>query len=756
MNMNQKRVLFSNLPLILLFVVLSVPGLQSAAKAQIHSIEALQFGTDTASIVTDTDNPVFNTYTLGAPERLVVDVINTTPAFSERSFSINSGFSDVRIGLYADKTRFVFDALNKKLPQANVYVDGTEVVVDWSNTASQVSEQASARFVSLQKSPVMQSGAPAVVSEINFDLQGTESVLKVVFDGAIEKLKLIQPQSKDGILRFGVVNASVPRSLRRVIDASVFPSSVLQITPYSSIINGERNVMFAAKLKGDVEHTLSLNGGTLEFRCQNASFADPGALDSKVVVDFEPKSDLPVAASSQINQTIMQDVSSPSSSDYGVSRSDDATVSEVLESLSEQDAYDEEAEKIYTGEPVTLVFDDADIRKVMRLIGEISDLNLIVSEDVKGNISLRLQDVPWDQALDLILEIQELGMIQKGNVVRILPLKKIQDMKTERLRAKQEVERLEDTVTEVFGINYKDAESFEDVIEDILSNQGEVQVIEGSKKIMVNDIPAKLDEVREILAVLDEPLKQVMIEARIVEANTSDGLDLGINWGFSYQNDELGGLSTPTGGVGIENLDTVGIGLGGAFLLPSTIGTSGIGGEFTFGRLGFDDKVLNLRIAALEAAGQGRVVSAPKVLTLDGETATIEQGTSIPYQSTSDAGTTTEFEDATLSLEVTPEVNPDDTIILEITASNSTIGSTVATGAGSAPSIDTKEAETKLLLKNGETTVIGGIYVENELRNETGTPVLKDIPFLGHLFKSRSKSNTRSELLIFITPRIVN
>jgi type IV pilus assembly protein PilQ len=381
----------------------------------------------------------------------------------------------------------------------------------------------------------------------------------------------------------------------------------------------------------------------------------------------------------------------------------------------------------------------------MRLISEISDLNLIVSEDVQGNISLRLQDVPWDQALDLILEIQELGMIKKGNVARVLPLKKIQEMETERLRAKQEVKRLEETVTEIFAINYKDAESFEGVIDDILSDQGEVQVIEGSKKIMVNDIPSKLDEIRTVLKELDEPIKQVMIEARIVEANTRAGQSLGINWGFSYSNDEAGN-------IGIENIDTADIGLGGAFTLPSPSAAPGLGAELIFGRLGIDDKVLSLKLAALENSGKGRVISSPKVLALDGETARIAQGEDIPYQAVDDSGNPdTQFKKAELSLEVTSYVNPDNTLLLEISASNSSRGDNTDNG----PAINTKDAETKLLLENGETTVIGGIYTENEQKNESGTPFLKEIPYIGNLFKHRVTSKDRTELLIFITPRIV-
>jgi len=208
-------------------------------------------------------------------------------------------------------------------------------------------------------------------------------------------------------------------------------------------------------------------------------------------------------------------------------------------------------------------------------------------------------------------------------------------------------------------------------------------------------------------------------------------------------------------GIGTNIVNDMAVGLGGAFVLPSALGTAGLGSVINFGRTGLDSTVINLKISALEASGKAKVVSSPKVMALDGEEAKIEQGTSIPYQTIGDQGTMTEFQDATLALEVTPEVNPDGTVIMEIKASNSTIGSTVSTGVGSAPSIDTKEAETKLMLKDGETTVIAGIYIESTLSSNSGTPYLKDIPYLGKLFESNSSSSDRSELLIFITPHII-
>jgi type IV pilus assembly protein PilQ len=318
-------------------------------------------------------------------------------------------------------------------------------------------------------------------------------------------------------------------------------------------------------------------------------------------------------------------------------------------------------------------------------------------------------------------------------------------MEAERLKATKEIKKLEETRTEIFVINYKDTEAIEDVIDDILSNQGEVRLIEGSKRIMVNDIPSKLDEIRSLITLLDEPVKQVLIEARIVEADTSAEQTFGIHWGFEFDNDS----GSSGGGIG-SSLDTAAVGLGGDFTVP-TSASDGLGTALTFGRVGLDTVVLDLQLAALESSGGGKVISSPKVMALDGETARIGQGTEIPYKTTSDNGTTTEFKKAELALEVTPLVNPDNSILLEILATNSSPGVAYLDGVA----INTKEAETKLLLKNGETTVIGGIYTENEQKSDSGTPYLKDLPFIGNLFKYKTSSNDRTELLVFLTPHII-
>lgn len=762
------RTKLMNLCSLLLLATVLFGGANSVqASSAMVTVTSVDISTGSVVLNTDSSVVVFKSYTLGAPSRLVVDVENALPEFSDRKFTINDGFKELRIGLYADKTRFVFDALNDVLPESRVeHVDG-KLIISWGIQGEVVT------------APVV-PGTPNAIEIIDFDARNGQSIFTASLSSQAE---LISPEVDGDVIRFGVKDTVIPRSLRRVVDASVFPSAVLQITPYSTIVAGERCVMFAARMKGPVDYTVNLVGSSLVFRTNDGPFAEaPAAKLSTVVVPVEVD---------QVNEFVndSDDVAQVLESLGGSSQS--------IESASSTLGADTAKSKVYTGEPVTLVFDDADIRKVMQLIAEISDQNIILSDAVSGNITLRLHDVPWDQALDLVLEIKELGTIDQGNVVRVLPLKQIEAMETARLQAKQTIKRLEETQTQIFEVNYKDVDTIENVVEDMLSDQGEVSAIDGSKKLMVTDIPSKLVEIRDLLVLLDEPVKQVLIEARIVEMRTTEGLDLGVNWGIGYTNDvatsdinrsldtkvgdattsssltrvdgvQTTSISTDDGagntvdnvdtsliGIGTNTINDLAFGLGGAFALPSTIGTSGLGGLLNFGRVGLDSTTISLRLSALESSGNVKVVSSPRILTLDGESARIEQGTQIPYQSVSDQGTVTEFKNATLSLEVTPEVNPDDTVILEIIASNSTIGSTVSTGAGSAPAIDTKEAETKLLLKDGETTVIGGIFIESTINSNTGTPFLKDIPYLGKLFESNSASSDRSELLIFITPHIV-
>ena len=351
--------------------------------------------------------------------------------------------------------------------------------------------------------------------------------------------------------------------------------------------------MFSAKMKGPVEYSVIRNGNQLVFNTVDGVFAEtaPKSLDT-VYVPVETQPVEPIDTMETAPEGSFAFDESMDDVTQVLNRIEGEAAAGLLSATADKDA-----PKIYTGEPVTLVLDDADIRKVMQLIAEISNLNIILSDDVKGKVSLRLHDVPWDQALDLILNIKELGTISQGNVVRVLPLSTIKAMEAERLKATKDIKRLEETRTQIFVINYKDAEAIEDVINDILSDQGEVQVIEGSKKIMVNDIPSKLEEVSDLIEMLDEPVKQVMIEARIVEADTATESELGVHWGFGYTGD----------GGSQGTLDSALLGLGGFFTTP-TSSADGLGSLIRFGTL--DSSVsLDLQIAALEAADEGKLIS---------------------------------------------------------------------------------------------------------------------------------------------------
>ncbi len=660
-------------------------------------------------------------FQLGAPPRLVVDLFGVRPAFRERAFKGSSGFARVRVGTDDDKTRFVFDAEGKVPPHAVKEKPGS-VVVTWGDRVKDndsLPETAPA-------------GTPVTVQDVSFKVEDGNSVVSLVLSGPAD---IIEPTAKGDTVTFGIRNANIGRDLRRTIDASAFPSAVRLVTPYTAVDDGSQDVRFAVRLKGPVSYSLHEVGHTVRFVVENGPFAEPASprLEKTEVAVPAPSPTVQKAGGSVVAQTAAPPVAT--STPLGKTQS--------VETVKK--------EHKYRGEKISLVFDDADIRKILQLIGQVSGLNIVAGEDVKGTITLRLVDVPWDQALSLILETKGLGMIQEGNVVRILPIEKIRARRQAELTAVKEQRALEPLVTEVISVSYTDLSNVAGPAKDLLSDRGKITEDARNKQLIVTDVPSAIKDVKKLISILDTPERQVMIEARIVEADSSFSRDLGVKWGITYQNDS----------GGIWDASQAGIGLGGDFLIspPSAggIANAGLGSSITFGRVGIDSTILDLQISALETSGHGKIISTPRVSTLNGGEATISQGTQIPYVSSGNNGLPkTEFVNANLELKVKPVINPDNSIILDIDATNSSLGSAVPVGGGgSAPSVDTKEAKTKLLVRNGETTVIGGIYVENDSQKEIGVPLLMKIPIIGHLFKSSNSTNTRSELLIFITPRIV-
>lgn len=608
---------------------------------------------------------------------------------------------------------------------------------------------------------------PVMVEKLEFKIEGEKSLIVATLSGPAE---ILSPVRDGTLIRFGVKHAAISRSLRRTIDASAFPSAVSQVTPYTVREKGRQDVRFAVQLKGKSKYSISHQGKELILFVDNGKYAEPApatgekiALNPPAMREAQPETKPAEAAPPA--EPAAKPAATPSPSPVEVAASDatpatpadehvqpDTAVAGATKEVGKkQSVKDKDSEKKYSGQKISLVFDNADIRNILQLIGEVSSLNIIAGEDVSGTITLRLIDVPWDQALDLIMDTKGLGMLREGNVVRIMPKDKLRAMRQDEMKAEREEQQLEPMITEYISVSYTSLANVSGPVKERLSSRGKINEDARNKKLIVTDVPAIIQEVKKLVTELDTPEKQVMIEARIVEARSTFSRDLGVKWGASFSN--------PSGGPGAVSSANVGVG-GGFLITPpvagSVMGGAGFGSGITFGRIGTDSTILDLRISALEASGLGRVVSTPRITTLNGGQATISQGTKIPYQSTGSEGVKTEFVDANLQLTVTPVINPDDSIILDISASNSSIGSNVSTGAGSAPAIDTKDAKTKVLVRNGETTVIGGVFVETEIVSEAGVPLLSKIPILGNLFKSKSKSKERAELLIFITPRILD
>ncbi|MBI3994577.1 MAG: type IV pilus secretin PilQ [Nitrospirae bacterium] len=410
----------------------------------------------------------------------------------------------------------------------------------------------------------------------------------------------------------------------------------------------------------------------------------------------------------------------------------------------------------YTGRKISLDFQDADISNVLRLLADVSGLNIVISEDVKGKVTIKLINVPWDQALEIVLKMNNLGQVREGNIIRVATVANITKQQDDEARAKETKVRAEDLVTKVVYVNYAKAEDLVDPLKKNLSPRGDITIDKRTNTMIVKDINKHVNEVVALIKTLDTRTPQVQIEARIIQADTSFAQALGIQWGVGFSNISSNNISRVQG----INTTSSAQPAFGAFTPDFSVNLPGsaeglnsvpaIG--FNFGRFTDNPINLDLRLSAGELNGLTKTISSPKVTTLDNVKAKIEQGESIPFQTTSQQGTQTTFVDANLTLEVTPHITADRSIIMKVKAARNSLGS-FSGPAG--PSISKREATTEVLVKDGETTVIGGIFVDERKNTTVGVPLLSRIPILGWLFKNESKLDTKNELLIFITPKIV-
>ena len=425
----------------------------------------------------------------------------------------------------------------------------------------------------------------------------------------------------------------------------------------------------------------------------------------------------------------------------------DAELGSALTAQVEPTVKSLDSSKLYKGRKVTLEFADAEVRKIFQLLSEVSNKNFVLGDDVTGSISIKLVNVPWDHALDIILDAKGLDKREDGNIVIIKGKGKFKSQAEEDQELKKAKLRATELETQIFNVNYASPDDVAIQFKALksLNEDASINIDKRTNKIIVRDVPQAIKNMRELLKDLDITEKQVMIEARIIEASSTFTRSLGVNWGIHYR-DASGSL------LGISGLDT---GFGGLTTAPPTSGTgitSGGNMGISFGTLASNIE-LDLRLSAAATASLIKIVSTPKISTLNNKAAKITQGQMIPYTSSTSDKVETKFIEAALALEVTPHINPNGTISMKIDAKNDSMGE-VPTGS-TAPAINKKQATTEMLLRDGETTVIGGIFVDSDNDSDEGLPFFMDIPVLGKLFKTTSKVKTKSELLIFITPRIL-
>jgi type IV pilus assembly protein PilQ len=444
--------------------------------------------------------------------------------------------------------------------------------------------------------------------------------------------------------------------------------------------------------------------------------------------------------------------------DYLAYQTDDKLTISV-KPLSEADAEKRKAEHFtYSGEKLSLNFQDIDVRSVLQLIADFTDLNLVASDTVQGNITLRLQNVPWDQALDLVLKTKGLDKRQVGNVLLVAPADEIAARERQELEAQRQIAELAPLRREVVQVNYAKASDIARLFQSVTDKEGtsedrgSIAVDDRTNNIIAYQTQERLDELRRIVVQLDIPVRQVMIEARIVEANVDYDKSLGVRWGGSqqfangrglvYGNDDSGDEGGNSGEDSNGNVPFVDLGVANP--------TSGIGIGYITNNL-----ILDLELSAMEKSGNGEVVSQPKVMTADKETAKILKGSEIPYQEASSSGaTSTTFVEAALSLEVTPQITPDNRIIMEVKVTKDEPD--FANDVNGTPTIRKNEVNAKILVNDGETVVIGGVFSNTQSRSVDKVPFLGDLPYLGRMFRRDIVSDAKSELLIFLTPRILN
>jgi len=733
--------------------VATVPSSKTATKL-LDVVLAEQNEQTAIQLVMDGIPGDFKSFEMKNPARLVLDLWKTKLLYPGPTVMVNSqGIAKVRIAQHPDKVRLVFDSTGAKLPSYNIARQGERLVVTVSQSINVTGPAAPVLAAPIVESPAagpeLPTAGPAPaypaaapeqagmvkVNAVDFKYTAQNSTVVVKTSAPVKFEKRENPE--DLIFSLVLKNAKIPPELERSLDTTEFASPLNLIGSFQSQ-PGEVNIV--VNLNNWVPAQVRQDGAQIEI-----VFANPGASVSGPV----PVGPVP-AGTEEIAPPSAPAPAAPPLMAPPVSAAGRAVKIETMTGT-----------KIYTGAPIKIDAKNLDILDALRAIAEVSGLNIITSDDVRGRLTLKLDNVPWDQALDLILETKGLGMVQYGSVVRVAPVRQIQKEQEDAFKNIQQRQNLRPLQTRIIPLNFAKASDIQPQIKSVLSERGTVDVDRRTNALIIKDIPERIQDIQVMISSLDTRTPQVLIEARIVEASTSVSREIGVNWGINYNSGPAWG-----NGTGLNFPNTIQMGgavLGGQLnpISPSILNTAGAQGGavgFTFGSL-TGALSLDLLLKSLEAENKAKIISSPRIMTMDNQRATITQGVTIPYPPAINlaqgggGGQQWLFVEAALRLEVTPHISPDGTVVLEVKASNNTPDLKVVSGG--APAIDKKEAETQVILKDGETMVIGGIYTTKDTETLNQTPFLSKIPWLGKLFQDKFTEKQRNEMLIFLTPRVI-
>ncbi len=706
MNCKQSRVERNQMPLTKKITLAAMVALLSplALAANLENLDVASLPGERVELKLSFDEPITSVpkgYTIDQPARIAIDLPGVKNELVERTRDLGLGNArSVTVVEANDRTRLIIN-LTDLVPYAT-RVDGNDLYVmvgsdsapGYAQAAPQPAAASAAQPVPAAKTDWRATSEPAVTSPAamagrsitSLDFRrGEQGEGNVIVDLSDPSVK-VDVAEQGGRVRLTFPDTQLPDALRVRLDVKDFATPVNFVSASTSGGNSVINI----EPTGFYEH--------LVYQA-----------DNRLIVSFKP-----------------------------------LTQTEVEQRRSEAFSY--------TGEKLSLNFQDIEVRSVLQLIADFTDLNLVASDTVQGSITLRLQNVPWDQALDLVLKTKGLDQRKIGNVLLVAPADEIAARERQELESQQQIAELAPLRRELIQVNYARAADIASLFASVTAGDGEqrgsITVDDRTNSIIALETQQKLDELRRIVVQLDIPVRQVMIEARIVEANVGFDKALGVRWGGSINaGDRFDVFGRNPGGTGqmptpSANSPFVDMGVAGA--------TSGIG-------IGFitNNTILDLQLSAMESTGNGEIISQPKVVTSDKETAKILKGSEIPYQEASSSGaTTTAFAEAVLSLEVTPQITPDNQVIMEVVVTKDEPDFT--NEVNGVPTIRKNEVNAKILVGDGETIVIGGVFSSETQTTREKVPFLGDLPVLGKVFRRDVSLENKSELLIFLTPRIIN